>query len=112
MLQTLCQGIPRTEVIVIEGATSDVIRGQKVDCLLRSVRGVEDVTREYGMAQVHRLEEGVETVFFFSAPEWQWVQSRLLREMGAVGMPLDRWIPEQILSDVTRKWQKPGGWDE
>jgi pantetheine-phosphate adenylyltransferase len=80
---------PKVKVIGYDSFTSDAVRSEGADAILRGVRSVADYEYERNMADVNACLENVETVFLCSSPKVQHISSSLIREMINFGRPID-----------------------
>ncbi|MBO7246792.1 MAG: pantetheine-phosphate adenylyltransferase [Bacteroidaceae bacterium] len=83
---------PRVKVMGYDGFTSDVVKSEGANAILRGVRSVVDYEYERNMADVNFNIEGVETIFLYAAPANQYISSSLVREMIRFGRPIDKLV--------------------
>lgn len=80
---------PKVKVIGYDSFTSDAVRSEGADAILRGVRSVADYEYERNMADINATLENVETIFLCSSPTVQHISSSLIREMINFGRPID-----------------------
>lgn len=84
---------PRVEVIAYSGLTVDACRQHQARWLLRGVRSAADFEYERAMADVNRLLAGIETVIFYSLPEYASISSSVVRELEKYGQDTSQFVP-------------------
>jgi pantetheine-phosphate adenylyltransferase len=76
--------------------------------LVRGLRNAADLDAEFGMAQVNRAN-GLDTLFLVADAAQQHLSSRLVKLVGAAGLPLDALVPPAVLAAVAPIFaRKPG----
>ena len=72
---------PRIKVMSYTSMTTDFAKEMGVDFLLRGIRNISDYEYEKRMAEINRKLSGIDTVFLFSEPEYEYLSSSLIREL-------------------------------
>lgn len=91
-------------VKIFDGMTVDFCRSQKVNTIIRGIRGMLDVDSEISMALTNRtFDPNIETVFMTAAPEHSFISSRLIRETVALGGNVDHLVPEVVARSLYKK---------
>lgn len=85
------------EVITYQGLTIDLCRNVGAKYILRGLRTSADFEYERAIAQTNRfLNEGIETVFMLTAPEFTPITSTIVREVVKYGGDVSKLIPDGI----------------
>ena len=79
--------------------------------IIRGLRELMDFDMELQMAQVNRIasagretgENGIETLFLPTDPKYSHVSSSVVREYARYGMPLQDFVPENVLRELEIK---------
>jgi pantetheine-phosphate adenylyltransferase len=94
MLRETTRPWPNVEVDVFDGLLVDYARQRSAQVILRGIRAVSDYEYELQMALMNRkLESQIETVFMMPAEAYSYLSSRLVREIGRLGGPLQGLVP-------------------
>ena len=72
---------PRIKVLTYSTMTYDFAKKMEVDFILRGIRSISDFDYEKKMAETNRKLGGIETIFLFSEPEYEYLSSSLVREL-------------------------------
>ncbi len=92
------------EVHAFEGLLAEAARVHDVAIVVRGLRSVTDYEHEWPMAHMNAaLRPGLETVYLPAAPQWAHVSSRLVREIHALGGPIEAFVPPAVLSHLRRR---------
>lgn len=83
------------EVHVYNGLTTDFMKEQKAQVIIRGLRAVADFEYEGTLANMnYRLAPEIETFMIFSRPEYYYISSKGVKEMARNGGALKGLIPE------------------
>ncbi len=96
------------EVQSFRGLLVDFARSVNAGVIVRGLRAVTDFDYEFQMVGMnHRLDPGVETVFFMASESHQFISSRLVKEIAQLGGDVSSFVPpltlERTLSRVRKK---------
>lgn len=76
------EGIQNVSVDVFEGLTVDYAKKQGANIIVRGIRAVSDFEHETAIANVNKcLAPNIETLIILSKPEYNFVASRLVKEV-------------------------------
>jgi pantetheine-phosphate adenylyltransferase len=89
MLETEPDGCP-VRVERYTGLTVDFARQVKAVAILRGIRNITDLASETQLAITNRQVAGIETVFIVTGETYAFTSSSLIRQIAALGGPLDR----------------------
>jgi pantetheine-phosphate adenylyltransferase len=97
LLEELTIRIPQVEVVIVEGMVIDFVQRQQVNLLIRGVRNFSDFDTELQMASANRKMGNIETLFLPASDEQSSISSHLIREIIALGGPLEQFLPAQVI---------------
>ena len=101
MLERACAHLPNVTLDSFDGLLMDYMRGQKATIVLRGLRAVTDFESEFQMAQLNRqLKPEVETLFLMTSPDYGYLSSSAVREIGSFGGDISGLVPACVLQDV------------
>lgn len=103
LLREACADLPGVEVTVFDGLLVDYCTEHDVDCVVKGVRGGQDVEYEASMARMNRQLTGVETLFLPAAPQWSAVSSSLVRDIARFGGDIDAFLTPQVAARTRAK---------
>jgi pantetheine-phosphate adenylyltransferase len=94
----------KVEVDVFDGLLVDFARRKGASAVVRGLRAVSDFEYEFQMALMNRrLAPDIETVFMMPAESYTYISSRLVREVYALGGPIEGLVPEAVEARMRRK---------
>lgn len=83
----------------------DFARQSGARTVVKGLRAVTDFEREFQMAQLnHRLEDGVETMFIMSVPEYAYLSSSAVKEIARHGGTVDGLVPKHVSEALRRRY--------
>lgn len=107
MLLEVTKDIPNIEIISFEGLLADFCKRQKIDGIIRGVRGASDFEYELPMAQINqKLYPEAQTVFLAASPEYSFVSSSGAKELASFEGDYSFMLPEFIYQKMKEKIQK------
>jgi pantetheine-phosphate adenylyltransferase len=84
------------EVDSFSGLLADYATRRSAAAVIRGLRTVNEFSDESQMALMNRHLSGCETVFLVSGPAVSYISSRLVKEVAALGGPLDGLVPPAV----------------
>ncbi|MCX7861433.1 MAG: pantetheine-phosphate adenylyltransferase [Bacteroidales bacterium] len=88
---------PKIEVVTYQGLTIDFCKSVNARFILRGLRTSADFEYERAIAQTNRyLNNGIETIFLLTTPEFTPVNSTIVREIIKYGGDASKFVPEGI----------------
>lgn len=88
----------KISVAIIPGLVSAFAKKEGIDILIRGLRGLEDMAHELSLAEGNRQMGGLETIWFKCDQRYQWLSSKLVRELIQFGGEIPPLLPEAIMS--------------
>ena len=101
MLRRVCQPYGNVRVIVGEGLTAEQAGRSGADVLLRGCRA-GDFAVEAQLAAANRQLTGIDTLCLFTAPQYDYVSSSLVRDVARHGGDISAMAPAAILDDIQK----------
>ena len=102
--------VPTVEVDTFGGLLVEFARNKGAHVIVRGLRAVSDFEYEFQMALMNRrLAPDIETVFMMPAESYTYISSRLIREVFALGGPIEGFVPAEVKARLlgTRRARKP-----
>lgn len=93
MLEACASALPNVSVCAGEGLTLELAREVKADVLLRGLRGEGDAGLEASLAAANRHVGGIETLALFTAPQYGFISSSIVRDVIRHGGALTGLVP-------------------
>ena len=78
---------------------------EKGSCVIvKGLRAVSDFENEFQMALINRkINPDLDTMFLTADSEYMYMSSSVVKELGAYGVPLEDFLPKEIIPDFKRK---------
>jgi pantetheine-phosphate adenylyltransferase len=96
-LEETFQNESNVSIIVYNKLTSNLAKDLGAGFLLRGLRNTTDFEYENSIAQVNKyLNEGLESVFLITAPEYAAISSTIIREVHRFRGNVDEFLPYKI----------------
>ena len=104
MLQEATRGMPNVSVDTFGGLLVEYAKQKKAGIILRGIRAFTDYEYELQMAIMNRkLEPSLETVFLVTAESYNYVSSRLVREIFQNGGSVKDLVPPLVEDRLHQK---------
>ncbi|MFC4252423.1 pantetheine-phosphate adenylyltransferase [Sinimarinibacterium flocculans] len=98
LIRDVVRKLPNVEVKGFSGLVVDFARDNGITVLVRGVRTVGDVDYEKQMAVMNRdLYPDLDTVMLAPSPEYAHLSSSLVRELAALGAPVEKLVPAAVI---------------
>lgn len=92
------------EAAMFDGLLTDFAKKYENPVIVKGLRAVTDFEYEFQMSLINRkLSPELETVFLTSSDKYTFLSSSIVREMAHYGVPLDGFVPYEIIEDIERK---------
>ncbi|MCB0384964.1 MAG: pantetheine-phosphate adenylyltransferase [Bdellovibrionales bacterium] len=92
------------KVEVFSGLTVDYAKRAGAQVIVRGLRAVSDYEYELAMANMNRkLSPEIETMIVFTRPEYNYVSSRMVKEVAVNGGSLQDLVPEQVAEALKKR---------
>jgi pantetheine-phosphate adenylyltransferase len=105
MIRAETGGLKNVEVATFDGLVVDFAKARGLDVILRGLRTVSDFETEFQMALTNRTYgPGIETVFVLPGERFQFVSSRLIKEVASAGGDVRPFVPEAVARALERRF--------
>jgi len=101
-------GLPsRVEVLPFDTLLMDFVDSVGALIIVRGMRAVSDFEYEFQMASMNgRLNPNVETVFLTASERHQFISSRFVKEIGALGGDIGHFVSPRVKALIQAKYKK------
>ena len=104
MLKIEADKFTNIEVSTFDGLLVEFARQKGATVIVRGLRAVSDFENEFQMALANRkLAPEVETVFLTTSPEHMFVSSSIVKEIAALGGPVDVFVSSEVAKRLLGK---------
>lgn len=106
-LKTVTAGLGNVEVDASPMLLAEYARTKGATCVVKGLRAMSDFEKEFQMAMINRkLNPGLETMFLSARQNYTYLSSSITKELASFHVPLDDFVPEQIVEEVQRKMEQ------
>ncbi len=96
--------LPKIEVKPYDNITVDFAKQINAQVIVRGLRMSGDFDREFEMAMMNsRLSPGLELVCFMASHEYQFLSSRLMKEVASLGGDINSLAPKHVAEALRKK---------
>ena len=96
--------LPKVEVEVFSGLTVDFAKKVGAQVIVRGLRMSSDFEREFEMAMMNKnLFPELEVVYLMATLEYQFLSSRLLKEVASMSGNIDNLVPKHVAETLRKK---------
>ena len=95
--------IPNVRIAKYTGLTTDLVKSVGAAAILRGLRDMADLQREFQLALTNRAIAAVETVFIMTSPEFAFTSSTLVRQIAQMGGDLSALVPPAVISHLGKQ---------
>ena len=101
LIREVTKGISNLEIEAFHGLLVDFAERKQANVIVRGLRAITDFEYELQMAQTnHKLKEDIDTIFLTTNVEYSYLSSSVVREIGAFGGEIERFVPACIVERV------------
>ena len=93
-------------VSTYEGLTVDFARSVAATAILRAIRDLSDLHKEFQLAMTNRVVAGVETIFLMPSTEFAFTSSTLVKQIAQMGGDVSALVPRPVLDHI-KELSKP-----
>ncbi|MBN9501442.1 MAG: pantetheine-phosphate adenylyltransferase [Armatimonadetes bacterium 55-13] len=106
-LKECVKHLPNVSVDSFSGLLVDYVRSKSARSVVRGLRATADFEYEFQMAMVNRrLASEVETVFFMTKWEYNYLTSSIVREVATLGGDFETLVPGPVAEVIHRTLRK------
>ncbi|HEX7675395.1 MAG TPA: pantetheine-phosphate adenylyltransferase [Bdellovibrio sp.] len=96
--------LKNVKVDFFEGLTTEYMKKNKAQVIVRGLRAVVDFEYEMTMANMNKkIAPHIETLLMFASPEYYYISSRGVKELAVNGGALDGLVPEVVVEAMAKK---------
>ena len=100
-------GLRNVEVAMFHGLVVDFAKSRGLNIILRGLRTISDFETEFQMALTNRsFAPGIETVFVMPGEKFQFISSRLIKEVAQVGGSVASFVPDAVARELKRRFSR------
>lgn len=89
------------------GLTVDYAKKVGAQVLVRGLRAVVDFEYELSMGNLNKkINPDIETVLVFASPEYDFISSRMVKDIVKNNGPVDSLVPKSVVEPLKKKWSK------
>ncbi len=105
MIEHVTAHLPNVKAGECNGLLADYVNRNGFNVVVRGLRSTEDFTLEQQMAQLHMhlYNEGTETVFLMSDPEYAFISSTMAKQVISLGGDGTCLVPQYVLEAMKRR---------
>ena len=104
MLKEATKDIPNVEVDAFDGLLNEYAAKKHCHLLIRGLRAFSDFEYEFQQALINKeLYSGVETVFFTTSAENQYLSSSVIKQIASLGGNIRMFVPEQVHDRIVQR---------
>lgn len=109
LIKKAVKDIPNVEVDSYDGLLAEYADKVGACALIKGLRAVTDFEYEFQMALTNKiLNPRLETLFMNTNAQHMYLSSSIVREVAGFGGDISRFVPPQILDEVSKKLIKKG----
>ena len=100
--------LENVEVDSFTGLLADYVDEKGYNAVVRGLRGTADLDYELQMAHMNArlFNNGAESVFLMTAPEYSFVSSSLVKEVVSLNGNIEGLVPESVKKAIEEKYSK------
>ena len=107
MLKKATAHIPNVEIEFFDGLLVDFVRSKNAKVIIKGLRAVSDFEYEFQMAMLNKsVAPDIETLFMMTGNKYSYLSSSIVKELGRLGAPVEEFVPQAIMDNVTEKLRK------
>lgn len=104
LLEACCSGWPNVSVDAFSGLLVDFAASKGVDVIVKGLRAMMDFDYEIQMSQMNRHLSGIVTLFVATKPEFGYLSSSLVKQVGRLGGSIDELVPAPVAFALKEKF--------
>ena len=102
MLKETFRDVENIEVRHFDGLVVDACKRENVCCILRGVRGQDDMENEMQLASINKSIGGIETMFLPASSDYMYVSSTVVRELVHYKHDISSFVPDAVRTAIEK----------
>ena len=104
MLKLVTGDLENVEITSFSGLLVDFMKKIDSQIIIKGIRAVSDFEYEFQQALINKeLYSGVETVFFTTSAENQYLSSSVIKQIASLGGNIRMFVPEQVHDRIVQR---------
>lgn len=95
---------PNVSVASFQGLLVDFAAQRGFDVIVKGLRAMTDFDYEIQMSQMNRHLSGIVTLFVATKPEYGYLSSSLVKQVGSLGGSIDALVPTPVAAALKEKY--------
>lgn len=108
MLKMIAHSLSNVIVVTFSGLTADFAKEHQISFLIRGIRSLTDLDREFQLAIMNKKLSGLETIFLPGNPLHAHISSSLIRELGFNQASLEGLVPPSLEEKILQRFKNKG----
>jgi pantetheine-phosphate adenylyltransferase len=109
ILREVCGTLPNVSIGVLEGLLVESAKTHGAQVIVKGLRAVSDFEFEFQQALMNsHMEPTIETLFLMARPDHLYLSSSLIKNVAALGGPIEGLVPSVVERRLHEKYRKPG----
>lgn len=104
IVQQCVAALPNVTAVDYEGLTVRFAQRIGAHALVRGLRAISDFEYEFAISSMNQdIAPQLETVCLLTSREYAFISSSLIKEVAALGQPVDDWVPASVAARLRAK---------
>ena len=96
--------LPNCKIDVYHTLTVDFARKHGANAIIRGLRAISDYEYEMQVAIINKyLDEGIETVFLLSSPQYSFISSTMIKQVARAGGKITGLVPPNVEEAISKR---------
>ena len=108
MLREVVAPHPNIRVDSFYGLLVDYCTEHRITTIVKGLRAVSDFDYELQMAQMNQRLSGIDTFFISTSPQYSFLSSSLVREVGRFGGDVSTMVPASVATRLVERFAEQG----
>ena len=97
MVEITTSDIPGIKVDTYNGLTTDYIKENSIDVIIRGVRNLMDYEYESSLLEIYKTQGvNIESILLCTKPKYEYLSSTVVRQHAMLGGDLSKFVPKEI----------------
>ena len=106
MLREATAHLPNVEISFFKGLLVDFAKDHDAQAIVKGLRAVSDFDYELQMAQMNQRLSGIDTFFISTSPQYSFLSSSLVREVGRFGGDVAPMVPPAVAKRLYERFEE------